>query len=69
MTVGEMIDRIAKFKRGEGEGRFLSDADPECALALSVYWDAFGPYGTKPSKVSIDYLFSDVERKMAEVPA
>lgn len=67
MTVGEMIDRIVAFKRGEGEGRFLSDADTECALALSVYWDAFGPHGTKPSKESINYLFSEVERKMAEV--
>jgi len=69
MTVGEMIDRIVAFKRGEGEGRFLSEVDPECASTLSVYWDAFGPHGAKPSKESINFLFSEVERKMAEVPA
>lgn len=64
---GEMTDRIAKFKLGEGEGRFLSDADPECAIALSVYWNAFGPHGSNPSKLCIDALFADVERKIAEV--
>lgn len=65
-----MIERIVAFKRGAAEGRFLRDVDPQCADAMAVYWDAFGPHGAKPSKESIDFLFSEVERKSkAEVTA
>jgi hypothetical protein len=63
--VGEMIDRIVKFKRGEGEGRTLRDADPLCADAMAIYWERFGPHGSHASKECIEYVFAQVEQRLA----
>lgn len=61
MTYGQMVANIVKFKLGEGEGRFLRDADPQTADTLNFYWAAFGPHGSHPAKHCIDDLFARVE--------
>ncbi len=69
MTVGEMIDRIVAFKKGPPvDGELLRHVDPECADALNAYWNAFGPHGSHPSDLSINFLFNEVERRLTVQP-
>ena len=65
MNVGEMIRRIVAFKTTEHGCQSLRDYDSHCAEAVNTYWANFGPFGIRPCRNSINYLFDEVDRQLA----
>lgn len=66
MNLGESIDRLVEYRLNPGDASSFKEFDKVACANLEVYWAMFGPYGHKPDRTSIEYLFIEVDKRLAK---